>query len=95
MAAWTLLEGIFLDGLLSFPLVSAGFTGVLVRGHVQHLAEKQRAGMTWISLCQPPSVTLRIFSAKMVDRLHLPTRLPHDVVGCNPWGRLMAVRGIM
>lgn len=54
MALRTLFEGVFLDGLFGFPLMSAGFTGVLVCGHVHHLAKKQRAGMTCTRLCQPP-----------------------------------------
>ncbi len=33
MALRALLKGITLDGLLSFPFMSAGFTGVLVCGH--------------------------------------------------------------
>lgn len=48
MTLRALLERVFLDGLFGFPLVSAGFTGVLVCGHVQHLVEKQRAGMTCV-----------------------------------------------
>ncbi len=76
MAVRAHFEGIVLDGLFEFPLVSAGFTGVLVCGHVQHLAKKQRAGMTCIQVCQPPSALQRIFS-DVNERCITITAAPH------------------
>lgn len=90
MALRTFLERVVLDGLFGFPLMSAGFTGVLVCGHVHHLLEKQRAGMTCIPSCQPPlaqhalffqrSEGLLTFVIRDVMSLATRSRIPHDDV---------------